>query len=35
MTDYDILYNLLLCIVGGPTSFCLLWLLIDAITTHR
>lgn len=34
MTDYDILYNLLLCIVGSPTAFCILWLLADTIRTH-
>ena len=34
MTDYDILYHLLLCIVGSPTAFCILWLLTVTIRTH-
>ena len=35
MTDYEILYNLTLCIVGAPTMFCIIFLMADKIRSRK
>ena len=35
MTDYEILYNLTLCIIGAPTVFSIIFLMVDGIKSRK